>query len=204
MVGIVEYGTGNLKSVENALKRLNTEYIISSEEGILRECDRIILPGVGDAKWTMQSLRQSGMDAIIKTFTQPVLGICLGMQLLCSYSEESNTECLGIFSNRVTYIGKIAGNTESILKIPHIGWNSITNLKSVLYEGIKENTYVYFVHSYCADINENTISATEYGGEFSSALKKENFIGCQFHPEKSGLAGEQMLKNFLANNTINL
>lgn len=198
MVGIIEYGTGNLKSVENALKRLGAGYIVTSDEKVLENCSRIILPGVGSAGFAMENLRKSGLDSAIKRFTQPVLGICLGMQLLCSYSEEESTECLGIFSNRVERF-----KVEN-LKIPHVGWNSLCNLKSGLYHQVPENSFVYFVHSYCANVNENTVAVANYGYDFSASLKCNNFYSCQFHPEKSGDIGEKILDNFLKNTIINV
>ncbi len=205
MVGIIDYKTGNVKSVGNALKRVGAEYIVTSDIKLLEGCDRIILPGVGSAGWAMQNIREYGLDKAIPSFTQPVLGICLGMQILCSYSEEDSTECLGIFSNRVCRFPKDAMlNEKQHIKIPHIGWNTLHNVKSPLYNGVPENSYVYFVHSYYADINENTVAAAKYGIEFSASLKKGNFMGCQFHPEKSGDSGEKILLNFLGNSIINL
>ncbi len=209
MVGIIDYKIGNVKSVGNALQRVGAEYIITSDPEILQRCGRIILPGVGSAGWAMQNIREGGLDRAILSFTQPVLGICLGMQILCSYSEEDSTECLGVFSNRICRFPKDAKMSgmedgERCIKIPHIGWNTIFDLKSPLYNSVPENSYVYFVHSYYADVNENTAATANYGIEFSASLKKGNFMGCQFHPEKSGDAGERILLNFLSNEIINL
>ena len=192
MTGIIDYQAGNLNSVENALRRLGADYLISSELPVLSGCDRLILPGVGEASWAMARLTESGLDGFIRTFGRPVLGICLGMQLMCRYSEENDTECLGIFPNVVRRFPDIPQ-----FKVPHVGWNSVTGLKSPLYDGIDENSYMYFVHSYYADVNEWTAASTEYCVKFSASLKKDNYFGCQFHPEKSGEAGERLLSNFL-------
>lgn len=196
MIGIIDYGTGNIKSVGNALARLGTEYIVTSQISIIKECDRIILPGVGSAGMAMENLKRSGLDKIIPALTQPVLGICLGMQLLCAHSEEDDTECLGIFKNRVQKFPEIGK------KIPHIGWNTIGSLKGSLYTNVKQESFVYFVHSYFAGVDEKTIAASEYGIRFSASLNEKNFFGCQFHPEKSGDIGEKILHNFLSNNII--
>ena len=196
MIGIIDYGTGNIKSVGNALARLGTEYIVTSQISIIKECDRVILPGVGSAGMAMENLKRSGLDKIIPALTQPVLGICLGMQLLCTHSEEDDTECLGIFKNRVQKFPEIGK------KIPHIGWNTIGSLKGSLYTNVKQESFVYFVHSYFAGVDEKTIAASEYGIRFSASLNEKNFFGCQFHPEKSGDIGEKILHNFLSNNII--
>jgi imidazole glycerol-phosphate synthase subunit HisH len=194
MTGILDYKTGNLGSVENALKRIKEEYVISSERDTLAKCDHIILPGVGDAKWAMENLSKSNLIDAIKSFRQPVMGICLGMQLLCKHSEESDTECLGIFDNVVC---KFPSNMPEEFKVPHVGWDNMTDLKSPLYDEIHEDTFFYYVHSYYANVNDNTIAVCNYGIKFGASLKKDNFMGCQFHPEKSGLAGEKLLRNFL-------
>lgn len=196
MIGIIDYGTGNIKSVGNALARLGAEYIVTSQASIIEGCDRVILPGVGSAGMAMENLKRSGLDKIIPVLTQPVLGICLGMQLLCAHSEEDDTECLGIFKNRVQKFPEIGK------KIPHIGWNTIGSLKGSLYTNVKQESFVYFVHSYFARVDEKTIAASEYGIMFSASLNEKNFFGCQFHPEKSGDIGEKILHNFLSNNII--
>ncbi|MBQ7998004.1 MAG: imidazole glycerol phosphate synthase subunit HisH [Bacteroidales bacterium] len=196
MIGIIDYGTGNIKSVGNALARLGAEYIVTSQASIIEGCDRVILPGVGSAGMAMENLKRSGLDKIIPALTQPVLGICLGMQLLCVHSEEDDTECLGIFKNRVQKFPEIGK------KIPHIGWNTIGGLKGSLYTNVKQESFVYFVHSYFAGVDEKTIAASEYGIRFSASLNEKNFFGCQFHPEKSGNIGEKILHNFLSNNII--
>ena len=196
MIGIIDYGTGNIKSVGNALARLGAEYIVTSQASIIEGCDRVILPGVGSAGMAMENLKRSGLDKIIPVLTQPVLGICLGMQLLCAHSEEDDTECLGIFKNRVQKFPEIGK------MIPHIGWNTIGSLKGSLYTNVKQESFVYFVHSYFAGVDEKTIAASEYGIRFSASLNEKNFFGCQFHPEKSGDIGEKILHNFLSNNII--
>ncbi len=196
MTGIIDYGAGNIRSVENALKRIGAGYVLSSDAAQLALCDRLILPGVGEAKWAMGNLSRSGLDDFIRNTDRPLLGICLGMQLLCSWSEEGDTPCMGIFPNRVLHF-RNALPPDSSLKVPQVGWNDISSLKSGLFDGIAEGSYVYFVHSYFADINENTVSVTEYGIPFSSSLGRDNFFGCQFHPEKSGDIGEKILANFL-------
>lgn len=198
MVGIVDYGTGNLKSVQNALGRIGAENIVSSDFDTLQKCSHIILPGVGSAGWAMENLVATGLAGQIEKFTQPVMGICLGMQLMCSYSEEEQTKCLGIFPNIVRKMGTPANEASGIrLKIPHVGWNNIRPLGIDLFKGIGELPFVYFVHSYSADVNDRTIAVCSYGDDFSAAIGYRNFIGCQFHPEKSGYVGEQILKNFL-------
>jgi len=198
MVGIVDYGTGNLKSVQNALGRIGAENIVSSDFDTLQRCSHIILPGVGSAGWAMENLVASGLANQIKEFAQPVMGICLGMQIMCSYSEEDNTECLGIFPNSVKKMGNSDDNSNKVsIKIPHVGWNNLTSMESSLFNGLGEAPYVYFVHSYCAEVNERTIAKCYYGSDFSAAIGYRNFFGCQFHPEKSGYIGERILKNFL-------
>ncbi len=196
MTGIIDYDAGNIRSVENALKRLDTEYVVTSDTGLLASCDHLILPGVGEAGWAMEKLDCCGLSDFIRRTDKPLLGICLGMQLLCSWSEEGNTGCLGIFSCKVRHFNSILSPGHG-LKIPHVGWNSITSLESDLFDGLEDGAYVYFVHSYCACLDENTVSVTEYGIPFSSSLRKDNFMGCQFHPEKSGDAGEKIIENFL-------
>ncbi|WP_304708645.1 imidazole glycerol phosphate synthase subunit HisH [uncultured Rikenella sp.] len=192
MVTIIDYGTGNLRSVINAFERLGTDYLLTSDPVAIQKAERVLLPGVGEATTAMAQLRDKGLTDLLRHLKCPVLGICLGMQLLCAYSEEGETECLGVFPNRVRRFPADAG-----VKVPHVGWNSIHDLKSPLYKDIKEDEYVYYVHSYAAEINECTAAATDYGGWFSGSLYKDNFYGCQFHPEKSGAVGGQILANFL-------
>ena len=175
MIGIIDYKTGNLRSVQNALARLGAEYIVSSDAERLSACERIILPGVGDAAWAMHNLRELGLVQAIRSFKQPVLGICLGMQLLCSHSEENDTPCLGIFENRVfrfpsspASLPETGGASAANLKVPHTGWNTVTELKSSLFAGIEEGTYMYFVHSYYAEISENTAASAGLQSEFGT------------------------------------
>lgn len=196
MTGIIDYDAGNIRSVENALRRLGAEYAVTSDIDVLSSCGRLILPGVGEAKWAMEKLESRNLTDFIRQTSKPLLGICLGMQLLCSFSEEGDTECLGIFGCRVRHFSSVLPRGHG-LKIPHTGWNSISSLKTGLFSGVQEGEYVYFVHSYCADICDDTVSVTGYGVPFSSSLSKDNFFGCQFHPEKSGDAGEKIIGNFL-------
>ena len=187
---IIDYGAGNIQSIQFAFKRLGFDAILSNNSDEIRNADKVIFPGVGEASSAMKMLRESGLHIIIPNLKQPVLGICLGMQLMCSYSEEGDTEGLGIFHDDI-----VKFNHE--VKVPQIGWNQISNLKSDLFNGINENEYMYLVHSYYAPICKETIATSNYGLEYSTALQKDNFYGVQFHPEKSSKAGEQLLKNFL-------
>ena len=257
MIAIVDYGVGNLRSVENALRRLGAEYILTADPETIRTASKVILPGVGNVAEAMANLREKGLVEAIRARRKPLLGICVGMQVLCRYSEEGDTQCIGLFDTDVLRFeandcgpaaqagiagtslrsslpaslgpsllraegGTVPANAclypltghnrgltpETItaqpeykldsLKIPHMGWNRINNLSSKLFKNIDEGTYVYFVHSYRPQICRDTIATTDYGGLFSCALKYENFYGTQFHPEKSGDAGEAILKNFLA------
>ena len=192
-VAIIKYNAGNIYSVDYALKRLGISPIITADPEILGKADKIIFPGQGEASSTMQYLKAHGLDKLICNFKQPVLGICIGMQLMCRYSEEGNAECLGIFDTEVKRF--IPQQHED--KVPHMGWNTLTNVKSKLFSSEMENKFVYFVHSYYVPINEYTTATTEYILPFSSALQKDNFYATQFHPEKSGTEGETILKNFL-------
>lgn len=192
MVTIIDYGTGNLRSVTNALERLGAEYDLTADPAAIRKAERVLLPGVGEAATAMAQLREKGLTDVLRSLTCPVLGICLGMQLLCAHSEEGDTECLGIFPNRVRRFP-----ADGDVKVPHVGWNSIHDLKSPLYDYVREGEYVYYVHSYAAEVNACTAATSEYGGPFSGSLYQDNFYGCQFHPEKSGAAGQRILANFL-------
>jgi imidazole glycerol-phosphate synthase subunit HisH len=188
---IINYGAGNIQSIMFAIERLGFKAVLSNNPDEIKEADKVIFPGVGEASYAMRRLRESGLDALIPTLTQPVLGICLGMQLMCNQSEEGNTQGLGIFDvDVVKFSPKV--------KVPQMGWNTIYNLKSDLFTGIAENEYMYLVHSFYATICAETIATTNYELEYASALQKDNFYGTQFHPEKSGDVGEQILKNFLA------
>ena len=187
---IINYGAGNIKSIQFALQRLGYDAILSYDTKEIQGADKVIFPGVGEAGTAMTKLRESGLDKLIPTLKQPVLGICLGMQLMCNYSKEGNTKGLGIFDVEVVKF-------KTTLKVPQIGWNQITNLQSNLFNSIREEEYMYTVHSYYAPLCNETIAATNYGINYSSALQKDNFYGVQFHPEKSSKAGEQLLNNFL-------
>lgn len=189
-IAILNYGAGNIKSIQFALKRLGYEGVLSDNENEIRSADYVIFPGVGEASSAMAKLRESGLDTVIPTLTQPVLGICLGMQLMCTISEEGNTEGLGIFDVDVLKF-------SSAKKVPQIGWNTIENLKGNLFKNISEAQHIYMVHSYYAPLCKETIATTEYGMDYSAALQKDNFYGVQFHPEKSSKVGEQLLKNFI-------
>ncbi|MBS1948825.1 MAG: imidazole glycerol phosphate synthase subunit HisH [Bacteroidetes bacterium] len=193
VLAIIKYNAGNIQSVLYALERIGVAATVTDNQEQLKSADKVIFPGVGEAGSAMRYLKERNLDLVIKQLQQPVLGICLGMQLMCRYSEENNTDCLGIFNEKVQKF-----NSEELgLKIPQIGWNSIYGLKSKLFEGIEENSYCYFVHGYYAAPGEHTIATTNYDRPYSSALKKNNFYGVQFHPEKSAVVGEKILKNFL-------
>ena len=187
---IIDYGAGNIKSIQFAFERLGYHAILSSDPEVIQKADRVIFPGVGEASNAMAKLKKSGLDELIPKLKQPVLGICLGMQLLCKHSEENDTNGLGVFDLEVIRF-------ENDLKVPQMGWNTIYNLNSKLFDGLKEEEYMYLVHSYYAELNENAISTTNYGLEYATALQKDNFYGVQFHPEKSSVFGEKILKNFI-------
>lgn len=187
---IINYGAGNIQSIQFALQRLGFEGILSDNPDEIRSADKVIFPGVGQANSAMRQLRESGLDQLIPTLKQPVLGICLGMQLLCNHSEEGNTKGLGIFDVNIIRF-------PNTVKVPQMGWNTIYNLKSPLFEGILENEYMYLIHSYYAPDCKASIATTHYGIEYASALQQDNFYGVQFHPEKSGKLGEKILQNFL-------
>lgn len=188
---IIDYGAGNIKSIQFAFKRLGVDAILSNNADEIKAADKVIFPGVGEASSAMKMLIESGLDKVIPTLKQPVLGICLGMQLMCNSSEEGNTKGLGIFDVDVKRF-------SNEVKVPQMGWNVIKDLKSDLFEGIKENEFMYLVHSFYAEQCYEMIAKTDYEIEYASALQKDNFYGVQFHPEKSSKAGEQILKNFLA------
>lgn len=193
---IIKYNAGNIRSVTNALARLGYEAQITADPQIIREADKVIFPGVGEASTTMAYLRKTGLDKVITNLKQPVLGICLGMQLMCSYSEEGGVDCLGIFDEQVKKFQLPEANSENI-KIPHMGWNKISNVQSPLFDNSLEGEYVYFVHSFYVAMGQHTATTTNYIHPYSSALQKDNFYATQFHPEKSGLVGERILANFL-------
>ena len=190
-VAIVDYGAGNIQSLRFALDRLGVESILTANTEVLRTADKVIFPGVGEASSAMKKLRATGLDTLLPTLEQPVLGICLGMQLMCNSTAEGNTQGLGIFDCNVLRF-------PTKVKVPQMGWNTLSATKGALFESIAPNEYMYLVHSYYAPLIEETIAATTYGETYSTALQKENFYGVQFHPEKSSKAGSQLLSNFLA------
>ena len=190
-VVVIKYNAGNIRSVLFALERIGVNAIVSDDHEVIRSADRVIFPGVGEASSAMKYLRGKGLDTLISSLTQPVLGICLGMQLMCAHSEENDTTCLGIFDQQVRLF------PENGFKIPQIGWNNITHLKTSLFQDVDENAYMYFVHSYYVENCDNAIAITDYVTAFSSAVQKNNFYAVQFHPEKSGDAGQKILENFI-------
>lgn len=201
MIAIVDYDAGNIRSVLNALGRVGaSDFVLTANRGQLRGASHVILPGVGEASSAMQALRDAGLADFIPTLEQPVLGICVGAQLMCAGSEEGDTRCMGIFPAEVRRFRETPAE-----KVPHMGWNSLREPQSgangfisPLFAGLKQGEYVYFVHSYYPEVCDSTIAISNHGIDFSAALSRDNFYACQFHPEKSGAAGEQILKNFLA------
>ena len=191
---IVKYNAGNIQSVLYALERIGVNAIVSDNHEEIKAADKVIFPGVGEASSAMNSLKENNLDAVIKELKQPVLGICVGMQLLCTFSEENDTPCLGIFHQPVKLFRP---EKERNIKVPQIGWNTLYDLKSPLMEGLVENSYCYFVHSYFVPLNEYTIATTNYVQPYSAAFHKDNFYGVQFHTEKSSVVGERILKNFI-------
>ena len=192
-IAIIKYNAGNVQSVLHALQRLGETAIWTDDPEEIRRAERVIFPGVGEASSAMQHLRARGLDDVIRDLKQPVLGICLGLQLFCQHTEENNTDCLGIFEVAVRKFS----SGEDRLKVPHIGWNTLQDLHGLLFEGIPAGSYAYFVHSYFAEKNEATMVTTTYGVPFSAALQRDNFYAVQFHPEKSGKTGQRILENFL-------
>ena len=188
---IINYGAGNIKSIQFAFKRLGVDAVLSNNLEVIKAADKVIFPGVGEANSAIKMLRASGLDALIPNLKQPVLGICLGMQLMCKSSEEGNTKGLGIFNVDVK---RFSNN----VKVPQMGWNTISELKSLLFKNIKEDAFMYLVHSFYAEACKHQIATTNYEFDYASALQKDNFYGVQFHPEKSSVIGQQILKNFLA------
>ena len=192
MIAIVDYKMGNLRSVENALRRLGAEFTVTADADVIRRADRVLLPGVGNAAEAMENLREADLVDVIRSLRQPVLGICVGMQVMCRHSEEGDVDCLGIFDARVKRF-----EPAPDVKVPHMGWNRINNLDSKLFKGLERGSYVYFVHSFYPELCPDTIATSKHGVMFSAALKYENFYGTQFHPEKSGDVGECIIANFL-------
>ena len=207
MIAIVNYDTGNIRSVANALARVGcTDWVYTDDRHLLTIADKVILPGVGEASTAMAKLAERGLDTLIPTLTQPVLGICVGTQLMCQSSEEGNAECMGIFRTKVRKFQpekqqdgnlSIVNCPLSIEKVPHMGWNQITDLRTPLFNHIDEGAYIYYVHSYYPELCDDTIATSHYINAFSGALGRDNFFGTQFHPEKSGAVGAQIIKNFL-------
>ena len=199
-VAIIQYNAGNTCSVSFALERLGVTPLITEDISAIQIADKVIFPGVGEASTAMMYLKERKLDEVIKNLKQPVLGICLGMQLLCNHSEENDTDCLGIFDTNVrrfSFSESLNGMNGARLKVPQVGWNKLEDRAAPLFSNINIEPYCYFVHSYYAELCEQTTSVTEYGIKFSAALEKDNFYGVQFHPEKSAAVGEQILKNFL-------
>ena len=191
-IAIIDYKAGNIKSVEAALKRFGCDTILTKDPQIITAADKVVFPGVGHAGAALEALHAAGLDTLIPALKQPVLGICLGMQMMCRHSEEGDTPCLGIFDAEVV---KFRPNNGE--KIPHMGWNQIEDLKSPLFQGIPEGSFMYFVHSYMVPVFEHTAAKCGYAQDFSAAIARDNFYGCQFHPEKSGNIGLQILENFI-------
>jgi len=191
MISVIKYNAGNIGSITNALKRLNADVIVTDDPKLIQKADKVILPGVGEAKSAMNSLKSCGLDTIIPKLKQPFLGVCLGLQLLCDYSDEGNTKCLGVIQEQVHKFPPLG-------KIPHMGWDDFTDIRGSLFEGIDPQDDMYYVHSYYATTGANTIGTCNYLINFSAALQRDNFFAVQFHPEKSAQVGSRMLKNFLS------
>ena len=196
-LSIIQYNAGNIQSVLYALERLGVTATVTDDPAFIQASDKVIFPGVGEASTAMAYLKERNLDQLIVSLTQPVLGICLGMQLMCQHSAENDTNCLGIFEEQVLAFKA----TEMIQKVPQIGWNNIMNLKTDLFKAVPENSFAYFVHGFYAGLGDNTIATTDYIQAYSSGLHKDNFYGVQFHPEKSAEVGEQIIQNFLALNS---
>ena len=196
-LSIIQYNAGNIQSVLYALERLGVTATVTDDPAFIQASDKVIFPGVGEASTAMAYLKERNLDQLIVSLKQPVLGICLGMQLMCKHSAENDTNCLGIFEEQVLAFKA----TEMAQKVPQMGWNNIINLKTDLFNGVPENSFAYFVHGFYAGLGDNTIATTDYIQAYSSGLHKDNFYGVQFHPEKSAEVGEQIIQNFLALNS---
>ena len=199
-LAIIKYNAGNIQSVLYALERLGLEAEVTGDADKIKSADKVLFPGVGEASSAMQSLRENHLDQVIKDLKQPVFGICVGMQLLCQHSEENDTSCLGIVPVQVKkFLSSPSGRQTGMRKVPQIGWNKIYDLKSDLFKGIEEKSFIYNVHSYYAEDSEYTIAKCDYGLEYAAAIRKDNFYGVQFHTEKSATVGDRILKNFIEN-----
>lgn len=194
MIAIADYKTGNLRSVENALRRAGADYVVTDDCRLIGSAERVILPGVGEASGAMRALSESGLSECVRSLTVPVLGICIGMQLMCRHSDEGDTDCMGIFDTEVRLL---EADPLHGIKVPEMGWNRIEQLSGPLFKGIDDGQFVYFVHSYAPQISSCTVARTRHGVEFSAALQRDNFFGTQFHPEKSGAVGARIIENFL-------
>ena len=192
MIAVIDYNMGNICSLGNALGRLGAEWVLTADHDVIRNADRVILPGVGNAAEAMANLQRLQLPELIWKLRRPVLGICVGMQVMCRHSEEGDAECMGIFDAKVKRFPAVPG-----IKVPHMGWSRISNLESKLFKGIEKGSYVYFVHSYYAPLCPDTIATSRHPEMYSAALKYETFYGTQFHPEKSGDVGERIIRNFL-------
>lgn len=193
---IIKYNAGNVQSVEYALNRLGVNPVITDDIERIKSAKRVLFPGVGEASTAMAYLKERKLDQVIKDLKQPFLGVCLGLQLMCKHSEENDTDCLGVFDVAVKKFPTLVNDVS--FKVPEMGWNAVSNLKTDLYKGINEGSYVYFVHSFYAELNPYTISTTQYSVPFSSGIAKDNFYAVQYHPEKSAEVGASVIKNFLA------
>jgi glutamine amidotransferase len=193
---IIKYNAGNIMPVDYALQRLGIQAEVTNDHDKIRAADKVIFPGVGEASTTMAYLQEQGLDELIRSLKQPVLGICLGMQLMCSHSEENDVDCIGIFNEQVVRFIPESG-MENITKVPHMGWNTLNGVSSSLFDATIEGQFVYFVHSYYASLGEHTIASCDYIVPFGAAMHRDNFYATQFHPEKSGPVGERILKNFI-------
>ena len=194
MIAIIDYDTGNLRSVCNALDRIGAEYVLTDDPKVIAQADRVLLPGVGEASSAMNKLQERGLCDVIKSLKVPVLGICIGMQLMCRHSQEGDVDCLGIFDADVC---RFEADQSAGIKVPHMGWNTLSGLKTGLFEGLTDGDFVYFVHSFAASVCDDTIAVSDNGRRFSAAMRRGNFYGAQFHPEKSGDVGERILRNFM-------
>lgn len=194
MIAIIDYDTGNLRSVCNALDRIGAEYVLTDDPKVIAQADRVLLPGVGEASSAMAKLQERGLCDVIKSLQVPVLGICIGMQLMCRHSQEGDVDCLGIFDADVC---RFEADQSAGIKVPHMGWNTLSGLKTGLFEGLTDGDFVYFVHSFAASVCDDTIAVSDNGRRFSAAMRRGNFYGAQFHPEKSGDVGERILRNFM-------